>query len=430
AVTEDLNVDGSGKLNASGSLTISDADNGEAKFRTGVVAADGTLGSLTIDANGAWTYSVANSVVQYLKAGETKVETFTVKAVDGTEHPVQVTITGVSDAALITGNASGSVQEDTTLSTGGRLAVSDVDSGQAAFVAQQGVVGSYGSFTIDASGNWNYLLDNDARHVQRLTSSETMAERFTVQTLDGTSRVIEIDVRGLDDVPPTPSQPPAPAVPTASEPPAAPSSPSPAPTEAPAIGNSPLQTALADARPTISSGGSATDALDPVQSAALSDVYTSNSGFRVVVMDAPEPTLAIYRGMGDQYADAGAASSFSIPYDAFVHSDPQARVVLAAMQANGEQLPDWVVFNPLTGKFEVRAPAGFRGDVAVKVVARDSQGREVSALFRISVGEKPSTTTGNGRAGLSEQLRMAAKRPAFALADLPAAKTATTAQAL
>ncbi|HEY6610228.1 MAG TPA: VCBS domain-containing protein, partial [Pseudomonas sp.] len=430
AVTEDADVDSGGQLNAGGQLTISDADDGEAQFQTTIVASAGTLGSLSLTAEGAWTYSVANSAVQYLKAGETKLETFTVTALDGTEHQVQVTITGVNDAALITGSSRGNVQEDTTLASAGRLLVSDADTDQAAFVAQQGIVGSYGTFAIDAAGNWTYLLDNDARHVQRLTSSETVTERFTVQSLDGTTQVIQISVRGLDDVPPTPPQVPAPIAPPASEPPVAPSAPSPAPAPAPLIASSPLQAPLADAKPAASTFGPVSDAFDPMQRAALSDVYTSTAGFRVVVMDAPEPTLTIYRGMGDQYADAGAASSFSIPYDAFVHTDPQARVVLAAMQANGEQLPSWVIFNPMTGKFEVMAPDGFRGDLTVKVIARDSQGREVSALFRISVGEKPSATTGNGRAGLSEQLRMAAKRPAFALADLPAAKTAAKAQTL
>ncbi|WP_249165398.1 VCBS domain-containing protein [Bradyrhizobium sp. AUGA SZCCT0431] len=45
-------------------------------------AAASTLGTLTIAANGADTYSVANSAVQYLGFGKTKVETFTVTSVD------------------------------------------------------------------------------------------------------------------------------------------------------------------------------------------------------------------------------------------------------------------------------------------------------------------------------------------------------------
>lgn len=156
-----------------------------------------------------------------------------------------------------------------------------------------------------------------------------------------------------------------------------------------------------------------------LQGAGVPDVYTSSSGFRVVVMEAPEPTLTVYRGMADQYADSGASTSFAVPYDAFVHTDPGARVVLNATQSNGAALPAWVVFNPMTGKFDVSAPPGTRGEVTVKVMARDSQGREISILFRISVGERNASEpgSGNSRASLSEQLRNAGKRvPALASA--------------
>ncbi|SFQ12695.1 VCBS repeat-containing protein, partial [Geopseudomonas sagittaria] len=173
AVTEDANVDGNGKLNASGSLTISDADTGEAKFQTsGVVAAPGTLGSLTIDTNGAWTYNVANSAVQYLKQGETKLETFTVRALDGTTHQVVVTIHGVNDAALIGGTNTGAVTEDANvdgsgkLNASGSLNISDADNGEASFHSGAADIsaapGTLGSLTIDANGAWSYSVANSA----------------------------------------------------------------------------------------------------------------------------------------------------------------------------------------------------------------------------------------------------------------------------
>ncbi|WP_338000026.1 VCBS domain-containing protein [Aeromonas hydrophila] len=69
------------------------------------------MGSLTITEGGAWTYNVDNSKVEYLGEGETKVETFVVKSVDGTEHTVTVTITGTNDKAIISGDAEGAVTE-------------------------------------------------------------------------------------------------------------------------------------------------------------------------------------------------------------------------------------------------------------------------------------------------------------------------------
>ncbi|WP_336759508.1 VCBS domain-containing protein, partial [Aeromonas hydrophila] len=88
-------------------------------------------------------YNVDNSKVQYLGEGETKVETFVVKSVDGTEHTVTITITGVNDAAVITGSDTGSVVEDETnplLTETGTLSVTDVDGAdEAKFLAGNGV---------------------------------------------------------------------------------------------------------------------------------------------------------------------------------------------------------------------------------------------------------------------------------------------------
>ncbi|MDM5069802.1 retention module-containing protein, partial [Aeromonas salmonicida] len=101
-------------LTETGSLTVTDVDGAdEAKFvaGAGTPSAD-ALGSLTITEGGAWTYNVANGDVQYLGEGETKVETFVVKSLDGTEHTVTITITGVNDGAVISGADTGAVTED------------------------------------------------------------------------------------------------------------------------------------------------------------------------------------------------------------------------------------------------------------------------------------------------------------------------------
>ncbi|MDD9226654.1 VCBS domain-containing protein [Aeromonas hydrophila] len=90
-----------------------DADN---TFRTDVAAVAHPTevprwATLDITEGGAWTYNVDNSKVEYLGEGETKVETFVVKSVDGTEHTVTVTITGTNDKAIISGDAEGAVTE-------------------------------------------------------------------------------------------------------------------------------------------------------------------------------------------------------------------------------------------------------------------------------------------------------------------------------
>ncbi|TFH92292.1 VCBS domain-containing protein [Vibrio ouci] len=200
AVTED---DDTPLLTDSGTLTISDADTGEAEFKpTSVVASAGALGSLTIDEAGNWDYVVANDSVQYLAEGETKVETFTVESLDGTQHTITVTITGVNDSAVIAGVDTGEVTEDDSnplLADSGTLTISDADTGEAEFkpssvVASAGVLGS---LIIDAAGNWDYQVDN--ADVQYLGEGETKVETFTVESLDGTEHTITVTIIGVND---------------------------------------------------------------------------------------------------------------------------------------------------------------------------------------------------------------------------------------
>ena len=45
----------------------------------------------------------------------------------------------------------------------------------------------YGPFTIDASGNWTYTLDDSNAAVQALNVGDTLHDTFTVTTTDGTA---------------------------------------------------------------------------------------------------------------------------------------------------------------------------------------------------------------------------------------------------
>ncbi|MCW0470754.1 VCBS domain-containing protein [Vibrio chagasii] len=66
----------------------------------------------------------------------------------------RVTINGTNDAPVIgTGDGvdAGEVTEDTSLSTGGTLTISDDDAGEAT-TAQTDTAGSYGTFNIGTDG--------------------------------------------------------------------------------------------------------------------------------------------------------------------------------------------------------------------------------------------------------------------------------------
>ncbi|MBZ9819359.1 VCBS domain-containing protein, partial [Mesorhizobium sp. CA4] len=112
-VTEDTPNSAAVTLSATGTISISDIDTGEAHFQTSVSGAAGNLGGLVLAADGSYTYSVANAAVQFLGAGATHVDTFTVTAADGTTKDVSFTIHGTNDAAVIGTPTVADVTEDT-----------------------------------------------------------------------------------------------------------------------------------------------------------------------------------------------------------------------------------------------------------------------------------------------------------------------------
>ncbi|MCA9086882.1 MAG: VCBS domain-containing protein, partial [Planctomycetaceae bacterium] len=181
-----------------GVLSVSDVDDGENVFvpQTGTV---GTYGSFDIDAGGNWTYTLNNSSVQNLNAGDTVSDSFSVASVDGTAgEMVVVTINGVNDAATVGGTLTGSTDEDAVALVTGVLSVSDVDDGENVFVPQSGIAGTYGTFDIDSSGNWTYTLDNGS--VQNLNAGDVVSDSFSVASVDGTaSEPVVITINGLND---------------------------------------------------------------------------------------------------------------------------------------------------------------------------------------------------------------------------------------
>ena len=73
----------------------------------------GAYGNLSITADGAWTYALANSnpTVQALNAGQTLSDALTVRSFDGTTADIQITINGADEivANIISGSKRGEI---------------------------------------------------------------------------------------------------------------------------------------------------------------------------------------------------------------------------------------------------------------------------------------------------------------------------------
>jgi len=197
-----------GTLTATGQLTKVDVDATDTHTWAVSNSGVGTYGTFTVDSTGKWTYALNNSSagVQGLKEGQQVTDTINVTVSDGkggtATQPITITITGTNDAPVITGQTSGTVTEDYTLSTAGKLTVVDADAGQSGVVAQTNVVGKYGTFSIDGNGNWTYTLNNSLKVVQDLPAGATLSESFQVTTNDGvTTQPITVSVVGTNDAP-------------------------------------------------------------------------------------------------------------------------------------------------------------------------------------------------------------------------------------
>ncbi|MEZ8200847.1 VCBS domain-containing protein, partial [Vibrio splendidus] len=186
------------QLKASGSLTVTDVDAGQAHFSNTDIA--GTLGTLHLTNSGTWTYDLDNTnpTVQALGKGTTATDTITVHSADGTTHQVTITVNGTNDKAIIGGTSSGSVTEESQLQTSGTLTVTDVDTGEAHF-SNTDIVGNMGTLHLTDSGYWTYDLDNTNPNVQALGKGATATDTITVHSADGTPHQVTIKVNGTND---------------------------------------------------------------------------------------------------------------------------------------------------------------------------------------------------------------------------------------
>ena len=172
----------------------------------------GTYGTLTLNADGTYTYALNNTspTVQGLGVGETLTDTFTYTVTDNhgatASNTLTVTIHGTNDAPTVAA-AAASVTEDTQITTSGTLPTpSDTDvHDTVSFLTQRGAPGTYGTFTLSADGSYNYALNNNLPAVQALGVGETLTDTFAYAVTDGHGGIgintLTVTINGTNDTP-------------------------------------------------------------------------------------------------------------------------------------------------------------------------------------------------------------------------------------
>ncbi|QDT13384.1 VCBS domain-containing protein [Planctomycetes bacterium K23_9] len=194
---------------ATGDLDHTDVDNTNDAWNITSPTA-GTYGALTIDATGNWEYTVddSNGAVQALNVGDSLMDTITVATEDGTTEDIVVTINGANDDAIIVGDTTGTAVEAGGLANAtvgstatGDLDHTDVDNTNDAWNITSPTAGTYGALTIDATGNWEYTVDDSNGAVQALNVGDSLMDTITVATEDGTTEDIVVTINGANDNP-------------------------------------------------------------------------------------------------------------------------------------------------------------------------------------------------------------------------------------
>ena len=211
--------------------TVSEVNGSAANVGTAVT---GTYGSLTLNADGSWSYALDNAdpQTQALAQGApaTDVFTYTVTDANGATSSTTLTIniTGTNDAPVAVADTNGAdavteagvnpgntpfagdpsatgnvLTNDTDVDTGDTKTVSEVN-GLAANVGTA-VTGTYGSLTLNADGSWTYALDNADPQTQALAQGEPATDVFTYTVTDAngatSSTTLTITITGTNDAP-------------------------------------------------------------------------------------------------------------------------------------------------------------------------------------------------------------------------------------
>ena len=209
-LTNDNDVDGD-------ALTVSEVDG--ASNRVGN-SAFGEFGTLVLNSNGSFTYTLNNSnlFVNALNSGQSLTDQFAYTLFDGSLQDtatLSITIDGVDDdpenSAPNGTNDSAIINENSSQVAGDVLSNDfDVDGDSISVVAVNGnpnslgvnLQGSYGSLQLEETGDYVYTLDNNNAAVDALGLGQSLTDQFSYTISDGSlqdTATLQVTINGIDD---------------------------------------------------------------------------------------------------------------------------------------------------------------------------------------------------------------------------------------
>ncbi|MEB8389327.1 VCBS domain-containing protein, partial [Rhodobacteraceae bacterium KMM 6894] len=208
-VESDGSTDTAGQPGTQGNVLTNDSDPSDSTLTVSGVASGNTVGTvgqpltglygtLTINADGSYSYSLDNSMAatQALAQGALADEVFTISITNAeggvSTAPLTITVQGTNDTPVISDGPQSAVLtevDDPTAppqSVSGQFSATDVDSdGDTQTWSVDGTPdATYGTFSVDSEGRWLYTLDEDLPATQALRQGETVTLDYSVRVTD------------------------------------------------------------------------------------------------------------------------------------------------------------------------------------------------------------------------------------------------------
>ncbi|MEQ1611897.1 MAG: tandem-95 repeat protein, partial [Hyphomicrobiaceae bacterium] len=291
---------------------------------------------------------------------------------DTVSASVQLIITPVNDAPVISGPTSVAIDEDSPLVS--TIVATDVDGDALSYSLKTDAAPLQGTVMIAADGTFLYRPHADANG----------ADSFTVQVSDGHGgvgeQVVSVTIVAVNDAPIA-------VVDSVTTPEDLAVSLNVIANDSDVDGDSiQLLSATAEQGIVSVSGGIVT--YTPVSNMSGADTVTyqisdgqggSATGTLVVIVTPVNdaPTLVI--PLAAQTSPEDATWSYQIPVDTFADVDGDALTLTATLQ-DGAPLPSWLQLDPTSGVFTGTPPSNFNGTLGVVVLASDGSGQASAPL--------------------------------------------------
>jgi VCBS repeat-containing protein len=345
--------------------------------------------------------------------------TFTVLVTDAAgnarEQTVYLKVADVNEAANITGQLTGLVVESGVSGPGtpvisGVLISFDVDNPGGLFQPASGVA-SYGSWQTAINGQWTYSLNNGNPVVNALSFGQTLTDRFSVLTEDGTAQVVTITIQGDDEILVLPPVDPVPVVTTPTSDSGSSS------TDADVQSDSVTSTSTTASSTSLSvSTAQPTNTTATVSTSNVSTDLTDTTAITVEFTQSVTSGISLTE-LSPVLMVAGESIVYQLPLSSLGLESAQSISSLVATQTDGAALPAWLTVDSQTGEVQGQVPADAPPSIEIEVVITDVDGNERRVRLVLQLGSNTQ----------SEALPL--PLPADALVNPEVSDAATTAPA-